>query len=224
MRNRGSVLVGFRGPQCQDRYSLNALSVLLDYLSDTSIAPLQRELVEISDPFCSDISCDVLEFSRSCFVIKAENVPFEKLSAAKEKIREVLQNLADGKEALDMKRMAVVVHRKILDVKNRFENHPHDTFADALVADFLYSSKPEDLQTALSIVQDLEKLSREPVGFWLAFFRTYCTSAACVVVSLNFRFFPNIGLSLISYCSIKGLLVREVLRIKKMITQVKFSC
>lgn len=175
--------MGFRGPSCKDLYSLSALSVILDYLTDTSIAPLQRELVEIPDPFCSDISCDVMGFLESSLLIKAENVPFEKLSAAKEKIKEVLGNLANGKEAIDMNRLGVVIHRKILDTKNRFENHPHDTFADAIVGDFLYSSKPQDLQARLSTIQDLEKLRQEPVDYWLAFLKKYFISSPSVLVS-----------------------------------------
>ena len=142
-------------------------------------------MVEIPDPFCSDISGDVLEFLESCLVIKAENVPFEKLSAAKEKIKEVLGNLADGKEAIDMERLGVVIHRKILDTKNRFENHPHDTFADAIVGDFLYSTKPEELHTRLSTIQYLEKLRQEPVDYWVAFLKKYFVSSHSVAVSRN---------------------------------------
>lgn len=179
----GSILIGCRGPACCDHYSLSALSVLLDYLTDTSIAPLQRELVEIPDPYCSDISCDVLEFLESSLLIKAENVPFEKLSATKDKIKEVLRNLADGKEAIDMKRLGVVIHRKILDTKNRFENRPHDTFAFGILGDFLYSSKPEDLQTRLNTIQYLEKLRQEPVDYWVNFLKRYFISSPSVVVS-----------------------------------------
>ena len=178
--------MGFRGPACSDRYSLSALSVMLHYLTDTSIAPLQRELVEIPDPFCSDISCDVLEFLESSLLIKAENVPFEKLSATKDKIKEILGNLAHGKEAIDMKRLGVVVHRKILDTKNRFENRPHDTFADALVGDFLYSSRSEDLRVRLGTIEHLEKLQHEPVNYWVAFLKKYFISSPSVVVSKNF--------------------------------------
>ena len=29
--------------------------MLMQYLTDTSAAPLQKELVEIEDPFCSDV-------------------------------------------------------------------------------------------------------------------------------------------------------------------------
>ena len=179
----GSILVGFRGPPCIDRYSVSAVSVMLDYLSDTSIAPLQRELVEIQDPFCSDISCDLLEFSETSLLLKAANVPFEKLSATKDKIKEVLGNIADGKEAINMERMSVVIHRRILDTKDKFEKNPHDTFADIIVADFLYSSKPEELQTRANVIQDLEKLKNESVNFWVSCLRKYFVSSPSVVVS-----------------------------------------
>ena len=180
----GSVLLGFRGPICSDRYGMTALSVILDYLTDTPIAPLQRDLVEIPDPFCSDISCDILEYLESCLVIKAKNVPFVKLNATKEKIKQVLGNLAEGKEVIDMSRMGVVIHRKILDTKNNFENHPHDTFADAIVGDFLYSTRAEDLHSRLGIIQDLEKLQKETVDYWVAVLKNYFSkSSSSVVVS-----------------------------------------
>ncbi|XP_015753163.1 PREDICTED: uncharacterized protein C05D11.1-like [Acropora digitifera] len=178
----GSILFGFRGPPGMDRYNVSAVSVMLDYLSDTSIAPLQRELVEIQDPFCSDISCDVLEFSETSLLLKAANVPFEKLSATKDKIKEVLGNIADGKEAIDMKRMSVVIHRKILETKDKFEKNPHDTFADIIIGDFLYSSKPEELQARANVIQDLEKLQSEPVNFWVSCLNKYFVLSPSVVI------------------------------------------
>lgn len=179
----GSIMLGFRGPSCEDHYGQAALSVILDYLSDTSIAPLQRELVEIPDPFCSDIDCDVLEFLESAFIIRAENVSFDKLSTAKEKVKEVLGNLAEGREVIDMDRLNVVIHRKILDTKNRFENRPHDTFADVLVRDFLYSSKSEDLKERMEIIQRLEKLRQESVTFWVDFLKKYFISSRSVSIT-----------------------------------------
>ena len=34
--------------------------MLFKYLTDTSVAPLQQELVEIEEPFCGDVSAFVL--------------------------------------------------------------------------------------------------------------------------------------------------------------------
>ena len=33
-----------------------ALQVLMEYLTDTSVAPLQRDFVERDDPFCNRVS------------------------------------------------------------------------------------------------------------------------------------------------------------------------
>ena len=33
-----------------------ALQVLMEYLTDTSVAPLQRDFVEMEDPFCSKVT------------------------------------------------------------------------------------------------------------------------------------------------------------------------
>lgn len=100
--------------------------------------------MEILDLFCSDILCDIMEFLESVFVIKVENVFFEKFFVVKEKVKEVLGNLSNGKEVIDMNRFGVVIYRKILDLKNRFENYFYDIFVDVIVGDFLYLVKLED--------------------------------------------------------------------------------
>ena len=41
------VCVAWRGPSALDRYNLMAMGMLLEYLTDTPVAPLQRELVEV---------------------------------------------------------------------------------------------------------------------------------------------------------------------------------
>eukprot|EP00795_Rhopilema_esculentum_P010840 gene10840-19657_t len=53
--SNGMILMGWRGPHVQEYYELAALDILMQYLTDTSAAPLQKELVEIEDPLCSDI-------------------------------------------------------------------------------------------------------------------------------------------------------------------------
>ena len=40
----------------QDQYTLTACAVLLEYLCDTVVAPLQRDMVEIEHPYCNRVS------------------------------------------------------------------------------------------------------------------------------------------------------------------------
>lgn len=61
------------------------MGVLLEYLTDTPVAPLQRDLVEVDDPFCSDVSQLVLENAETCVGFTLTGVPSDKLGAVKDK-------------------------------------------------------------------------------------------------------------------------------------------
>ena len=39
----------------QEQSKLAAVMILLEYLTDTAVAPLQRQFVELSDPYCSNV-------------------------------------------------------------------------------------------------------------------------------------------------------------------------
>ncbi|KAG8279577.1 hypothetical protein J6590_101739, partial [Homalodisca vitripennis] len=57
--DNGMVYVGWRGPSAvTDLYKLAACSVLMKYLTDTSVSPLPKEFVEVSDPYCSKTNVD----------------------------------------------------------------------------------------------------------------------------------------------------------------------
>ena len=42
----------------QDQYTLTACAVLLEYLCDTVVAPLQRDMIEIDEPYCNSVRKD----------------------------------------------------------------------------------------------------------------------------------------------------------------------
>lgn len=50
----GMVRIAWRGPLAIDRYQFTAFGALMEYLTDTPLAPLQRELVEVGSKsnFC----------------------------------------------------------------------------------------------------------------------------------------------------------------------------
>ena len=63
----------------QDNFSIEAMKVIMTYLTDSPVATLQQILVECPDPYCSDVSFDFIENLEGCLYITAENVPTEKL-------------------------------------------------------------------------------------------------------------------------------------------------
>ena len=52
----------------QDDITNTALSILLDYLTDTSVAPLNREFVEIDDPLSNDVRALFIHDCNICFL------------------------------------------------------------------------------------------------------------------------------------------------------------
>lgn len=89
--------MGWRGPLCaSENLKLTACSVLLRYLSDTSVSPLQREFVEIADPYASQVAFNIYENSESFLHFTFENVPMNKIDLIPDKLHTILKNVAEG--------------------------------------------------------------------------------------------------------------------------------
>lgn len=57
----------------------------MDYLTDTPVAPLQQGLVEIEDPFCSDVDTFELENKVSVFGVTLHGVPTDRIKQTDDK-------------------------------------------------------------------------------------------------------------------------------------------
>lgn len=143
----GIVHVGWRGPKCtKENLKLTASSVLLRYLSETSVSPLQREMVEIADPYASTVSYNIIENYESAIYFSFENVPVDKIDKVYDKMQSVLGDISNGTEKIDMNRMQNILERSILEYFSNLESNPHEALAFAAIADSLYGEKNEDVR------------------------------------------------------------------------------
>lgn len=93
----GILSIGWRGPKCTtENLKLTSCSVLMRYLSDTSVSPLQREFVEVPDPLASQISFNINENTESLLYFTFENVPLDKMEEILPKLQSLLKNIAQG--------------------------------------------------------------------------------------------------------------------------------
>lgn len=93
----GIVSVGWRGPNCStDILTLTACSTLIRYLSETSVSPLQRDMVEINDPYASTVSYNIIENFESTLYFSFQNVPLQKVDGVFGKMKSILSNIANG--------------------------------------------------------------------------------------------------------------------------------
>lgn len=134
------------GPNCITEYrKLAALSILLRYLTDTSVSPLQRDMVEIDDPYASKVSFCSIENLESLLYFTFENAPINKIDEILNKLKEILNKISNGTEKIDMQRMHSIIDREFLESLSALESNPHDTLALLLVGDSVYGTKEADV-------------------------------------------------------------------------------
>ncbi|KOC67604.1 Uncharacterized protein C05D11.1 [Habropoda laboriosa] len=179
--DNGVVDVAWRGPSAiTEIYDVTGCTLLLKYLTDTSISPLQKEFVEIDDAYASNVGYSYSEYSVSVLYLAFESVPRSKISLIKDQLLKVLNNVY--KKGIDIKRMKTVVHRHILEIFSGMEADPHDSIAYMLFGYSLYGDTKEDLEQRINKVQDLKKLENEPQSYWLNLLKTYFLDSPFVIV------------------------------------------
>lgn len=170
----GIVYIGYLGPKATtDFETLTACYVLLKYLCDTSVSPIQQSFIEIDEPFASRVSYNITENSTSLLFLTFENVPLDKIDFIYERLIQLLVDLANGREKLDEQRLRIVFEKFILERLSSLENSPHDDITFHVLGDFLYASKSEDFQKRLNVTDIITKLQDESIDYWLDLLRKY---------------------------------------------------
>ncbi|XP_060071887.1 uncharacterized protein C05D11.1-like isoform X2 [Ylistrum balloti] len=176
----GMVNMAWRGPHVKEQYMMNALHILQEYLSDSPIAPLQKELVEVEDPYCSQISASIIENTEILLYFNFTNVTTSKLTEVKQKVNDVLRATHEG--SLDMARIDSIVHRKILESLRHIEDSPHDTMSFIIIGDFLYSQDKADTDARVNVVTQHQKMKTEKEDFWKSLLAKFLLSDVQVVI------------------------------------------
>jgi Zn-dependent M16 (insulinase) family peptidase len=110
--NEGVVEISFLGKPAWDLEFCISMQVLSYYLTTTSSAPLKRELVLISDPYCDSVSLAIEELPLSKITAEFSGVPVEKLEQLPNKFFEVLRT-STTVDTLDIDRIRSIIDFKI---------------------------------------------------------------------------------------------------------------
>lgn len=148
--DNGMVIAGWQGSSINDYYKHVACTVLLRYLTNTSVSPLQQEFVEIDDPYANDVDSEICENSIPLYGIRFDNVPKEKIPLIKERLINILKKIASKDDGIDMKRMAIVVQKSILEIQSGMESSPDTIIVRSLVNDILFGNSNEDVSEYLN--------------------------------------------------------------------------
>lgn len=133
------------GPNCVTGYrEFKALGILLDYLTNTSLSPLQRDMVEIEDPYVSEISAYANHFLESLLIFTFNNAPIKKIDSILDKFKDILIKVSN-EEKIDMHRMKSIIDKVFLEDLSALESDPHLTVAKLLVKDAVYGNNESDV-------------------------------------------------------------------------------
>ncbi|XP_025831305.1 uncharacterized protein C05D11.1 [Agrilus planipennis] len=180
--DNGIVAMAWRGPSAVNEiYKLNACSILLKYLTDSSVALLQNEFVEVDDPYASEVNFGIIENSISCIYLMFRNVPLEKIPLIRPKFDEIMQRIVLSKE-LDWKRIKLILKKQKLEYLSNLENCPHNSIVDMIIGHMLYGNTREDYEQRLNPLGDLEKMNLETPIFWCNLLEDYFVENHCVEI------------------------------------------
>eukprot|EP00743_Colponemidia_sp_Colp-15_P003789 GILK01004087.1.p1 GENE.GILK01004087.1~~GILK01004087.1.p1 ORF type:complete len:1022 (-),score=207.76 GILK01004087.1:87-3122(-) len=160
----GLVLVAWRGPKWMDFDGQTALRTLWTYLTQSAISPLNKEFVEIPDPYCSKVRYSFIENQEACLYVSFDNVPKSKLTLIEPKLFEVLNRIAV--EGIDESRMRELLYQRRLKHMNLYECNAGEAAAGVLITDFLYGSETS-LKSQIQELERYEALSQRPSSWWV---------------------------------------------------------
>ncbi|KAG0267634.1 hypothetical protein DFQ27_008537 [Actinomortierella ambigua] len=167
----GEVTISWFGPSVTDHMASQALHVLEVYLTDSAVAILQKEMVEIEDPYCASVCFQSQEHIRLEIHLSFESVPAEKLDEVEAKFFSVMNQIV--KDGIDMDRMTSVIKREKLKLLDRIENN-HMTYAWPCLVQFLYGQKDDhDLEEFMDDLKRYDEVAKFDGATWLKYFKQF---------------------------------------------------
>ncbi|GJJ78971.1 presequence protease [Entomortierella parvispora] len=167
----GEVAINWFGAPITDFLTFQALDIVETYLTDSAVSVLQKEMVEIEDPYCTSVEFYTSQRIRTEIKLSFDSVPTEKLEEVEPKFFAILDKIV--KEGFDMDRMAAVIKREKLKLLDRLETD-HMTLAWPCLVHSLYGKKDDsDLAGFTNDLDNLDKVATFDNATWVKYLREY---------------------------------------------------
>ena len=79
------VELAWLGPKATDLLTLAALQILINYLTDTAVAPLRQDFVQTAEPYCSSVNIYISEQTLCEITASFYDVPSNKLDQIRDR-------------------------------------------------------------------------------------------------------------------------------------------
>ncbi|KAI6229723.1 Peptidase M16 inactive domain protein [Aphelenchoides fujianensis] len=178
------VSIGFMGRSAKDVEYLYAVEVIGAYLTTTTSAPLQREMILIEEPFADSVSLETTELPRSLITVEFSGVSLDRVDELPDKFFDVLR-ATTTKEALDLERIRNILQRSVKQIYASLDSDISSVIFYGLIGHQLFADRLDDQEQFERVMNPLpiyEELLRKPVDWWADLMAELFTDRCAVVV------------------------------------------
>ncbi|ULT99400.1 hypothetical protein L3Y34_000613 [Caenorhabditis briggsae] len=183
--SRGAVEVAWFAHHPSDLDTHSSLHVLFDYMSNTSVSPLQKDFILLEDPLASSVSFHIAEGVKCDMRLNFTGVPVEKLEQVVPKFfdKTICEHLEEAN--WDMERMGYLIDQSILNELVKLEtNAPKDIISHMIGHQLFDNEDVELLKKRTNEVDFLKKLKSEPASYWVQLIKKYFTTPSATVIGV----------------------------------------
>ncbi|KAI6173175.1 Peptidase M16 inactive domain protein [Aphelenchoides besseyi] len=176
------VQIGFLGRSANDIEFLYAVEIVGSYLTKTSSAPLQREMVMIEEPFCDSVEIETTELPRCLISFHFTGVPLERVDGIVDKFFEVMEK---AKNSLDLDRIHYIANRNVKKIYSGLDTDVSEVIFYGLIGHQLFADPVEDQEQFEKTMNPLpiyETLLQKPVDYWRDLISELFTENCAVVI------------------------------------------
>ncbi|QLL34335.1 hypothetical protein HG536_0G01940 [Torulaspora globosa] len=142
-----------------------AATMLMDYFTETVLAPFSKELIEIEEPYANSADYWTDDFSRTIINLGIHGVPTERLEETKQKVLQIMST-----HEVDISRMRKVIDNYKWDYVLRCEKNGDTVLSQAVITDFLYGNEDgSSLEKSLKDLSDFDELQKWSQEKWQQF-------------------------------------------------------
>lgn len=176
--SQGEILMSWIAEPYSSHLTDLAVSILMDYFTETALAPFNSQLVEIEDPYANLADYWTDDYMRTIVNLNFHGVPVKRLHEAKEMVLEILSS-----HKIDLPRMKQVIDNGKWDYVMKCEKNGSNILSQVCITDFLYGDESgQVLQDSLKDLSDFDELLNWTLDEWQNLLRTIFVDNCPVIV------------------------------------------
>lgn len=134
----GELLISWIGPEAGDTLTNVAMDMLGSYFTDSPISLFNKNLIEVENPFATDIDYTTDDYLKTVINFNVNGVPTEKLEELDSKIKELVLTQTDSKN-FDLKYIKQIINQQRLKYVSGTEKSA-SMFSNIAISEFIYGN------------------------------------------------------------------------------------